>query len=114
MGGLQKNGYPSKALDELEKQANAANGNDDATGSDHRDAVTATQAAIWHFSDDFTLKSDDITEYENGRLVSVPDSAKKHISSLYNYLIKKKAVPVSDPLDSTSDARGTSDFAGAA
>ena len=113
IGWIAKNGYPSKALDELEKQANAANGNDDATGSDHRDAVTATQAAIWHFSDDFTLKSDDITEYENGRLISVPDSAKKHISSLYNYLIKK-AVPVSDPLDSTSDARGTSDFAGAA
>ena len=113
IGWVAKNGYPSASLGEFEKQANAANGNDDATGSDYRDAVTATQAAIWHFSDDFTLNSNDITEYANGRLVSVSDSTKKHVSSLYNYLIKK-AVPVSDPLDSASDAQGTSQFAGAA
>ena len=92
IGWVAKNGYPSVALDELEKQANAANGNDDATGSDHRDAVTATQAAIWHFSDDFTLKSNDITEYVNGIFIPVPDSTKKHIASIYNYLIKK-AIP---------------------
>lgn len=66
---------------------------------------------IWYFSDDFILKSDDIIEYENGRLVFVFDSVKKYILSFYNYLIKK-VVFVLDLLDFMFDVWGILDFVG--
>ncbi|WP_436493222.1 thioester domain-containing protein [Actinokineospora sp. HUAS TT18] len=70
------NGFPGKSLEDLNKIPGVEWGED---GLEEREAISATQAAVWHFSDGVDLNKDNPTPTR--------DDAKKDVLALYNYLV---------------------------
>lgn len=65
--------YPATDVADIEEEVGEF-----ADGLTVQEAITATQAAIWHFSDDANLNLDNPTQV---------DSAKADVAKLYSYLI---------------------------
>lgn len=65
--------YPATGVDDIEDEVG-----DFVDGLTVQEAITATQAAIWHFSDDADLNLDNPTQVT---------SAKADVAKLYSYLI---------------------------
>lgn len=72
------NGYPVVGADEL-TEILTEQGKTLNDGIDEKEAITATQAAVWHFSDDTELN-------ESNPLPEGPAEAKDDILALYEYL----------------------------
>ncbi|MDQ3785630.1 MAG: thioester domain-containing protein [Actinomycetota bacterium] len=72
------NGYPVVGADEL-TEILTEQGKTLKDGIDEKEAITATQAAVWHFSDDTELN-------ESNPLPEGPADAKDDILALYEYL----------------------------
>ncbi|MFC5290732.1 thioester domain-containing protein [Actinokineospora guangxiensis] len=69
------NGFPFKSLADL----NALELGYAADGLEQHEAISATQAAIWHFSDGVNLNQDNASDRED---------ANQDIKALYNHLVK--------------------------
>ncbi|CRK60964.1 hypothetical protein [Alloactinosynnema sp. L-07] len=79
------NGFPGKTLAEL----NAIPGLEwSEDGLEEREAISATQAAVWHFSDDVDLNQKNPTPTR--------EDAEKDVLALYNYLVGEANVGIED------------------
>ena len=82
------NGYPVVGADEL-TEILTEQGKTLNDGIDEKEAITATQAAVWHFSDG--------TGFDRSNpLPDGPDEAKDDVLALYDYLIGKANVGKGD------------------
>src|SRR5436190_13611788 len=79
--------YPAAEVDQLTAKVQAAGVAIEA-GLTPQEAITATQAAIWHFSDNADL---DLNDAVPGH----PEAA-KHVAKLYQYLTGKDNVGIGD------------------
>lgn len=89
------NGFPVVDTDGLTKVLGEA-GYDAHNGIDRTEAITATQAAIWHFSDNKNLDLEDPFPPAKG-----PRNAEDDVVELYKYLIGDANVGIGDEPDAT-------------
>ncbi|GAB1515037.1 thioester domain-containing protein [Actinophytocola sp. KF-1] len=82
------NGYPVVSADEL-TEILTEQGVTPKDGIDEKEAITATQAAVWHFSDNTELS-------RSNPLPGGPEEAKDDVLALYDYLIGKANVGKGD------------------
>lgn len=89
------NGFPVVDTDGLTKVLGEA-GYDANNGIDRAEAITATQAAIWHFSDNKNLDLENPFPPAKG-----PRDAEDDVVELYKYLIGDANVGIDDEPDAT-------------
>lgn len=75
------NGFPAKQVDDLKMLPGLGD-------LDEKEAISATQAAVWHFSDDVDLDSDNPTP-KNA-------DAKKDVKAFYDYLVGSSNTGIAD------------------
>ena len=86
---IAQNSYPQTDLAEVAKAAGIQ-------GLTAKDAITATQAAIWHFTNDFEYKGLDGTD----------QATADRVGALYNYLISEKNVGLKETAKPTVEIKG--------
>jgi TQXA domain-containing protein/LPXTG-motif cell wall-anchored protein len=100
------NGFPVQSADAISKVL-TGQGAKLTNGIDRTEAITATQAAVWHFSDNTTL--DEKNPFPRGK---GPRDSKADVVALYRYLIGTANVGIGDQPTpalavSPTDASGT-------
>jgi TQXA domain-containing protein/LPXTG-motif cell wall-anchored protein len=79
------NGFPGKGIDELNALPGMVWGE---SGLEEREAISATQAAVWHFSDAVDLNQEDPTP--------TADDSATDVKALYNYLVGQANTGIED------------------
>ncbi|MFV8395813.1 SpaA isopeptide-forming pilin-related protein [Corynebacterium hindlerae] len=78
---IVENSYPAVSLDDLAVKANM-----DRSQLDEKSAIAQTQAAIWHFTDDFKFREISFSNTWGKDISALQEGQKK----LYNYLVDEK------------------------
>ncbi|QTH59572.1 Cys-Gln thioester bond-forming surface protein [Corynebacterium hindlerae] len=78
---IVENSYPAVSLDDL-----AAKANMDRSQLDEKSAIAQTQAAIWHFTDDFKFREISFSNTRGKDLSALQEGQKK----LYDYLVSEE------------------------
>lgn len=100
------NGYPVQSTDAIAKVL-TEQGTKLTAGIDKKEAISATQAAVWHFSDNTNLNEKEPFPEAKG-----PQSSKADVVALYKYLTGAANVGIGDQPNaalevSPTDASGT-------
>ncbi len=107
-GWIAANSYPELTLDELVAASGLGAALDGLT---EKEAIAATQAAIWHFTDGIDLTG--IVDFDADGDPSTPFAANSpealRTLALYNYLVGPANVGISEPAKLTLSATGPSE-----